>query len=201
MSATTTSLYASILPVAFGSSLNWATDTLKLALVASSYSPSTGTDALWSAISSHETSGSGYTAGGVTLSGTESGVLAYASVSAHLTNTAYSLDQVVAAGGQIFVCVTAGTTAITSPTWPTVQGQTVTDGTVVWACLGPWLVYFTSASVSWNPLSLTNTRYGVIYDSTTDQLIALIDTGSGQSLTGPWGLQPDPVSGWFFFSG
>jgi len=55
-------------------------------------------------------------------------------------NTAYSLGDVVVptAGlenGFRYECTTAGTShATTEPTWPTAEGDTVTDGTVVWTC-------------------------------------------------------------------
>lgn len=39
--------------------------------------------------------------------------------------------------GSWFQCTTPGTTGSTEPIWPTVQGDTVTDGTVVWTCMGP----------------------------------------------------------------
>ena len=102
----------------------------------------------------------------------------------------------------MYVCVGTGTTAITPATgFPTIQGQTVVDGSVTWACLGTWISYFTSATPSWNPLSVT-ARYAVIYDVTrSGTLIALIDTGSSQVLTGPFALQPDPNVGWVFLSG
>jgi len=54
--------------------------------------------------------------------------------------TAYALDDTVVptAGlenGFKYVCTTAGTShATTEPTWPTTEGATVTDGTVVWTC-------------------------------------------------------------------
>jgi hypothetical protein len=45
-----------------------SSDTYKVALLTSSYSPDVSTDALWSAISSNEvSSGNGYTTGGETL--------------------------------------------------------------------------------------------------------------------------------------
>ena len=39
--------------------------------------------------------------------------------------------------GSWFQCTTAGTTGDTEPAWPTNQGDTVTDGTAVWTCMGP----------------------------------------------------------------
>ena len=38
--------------------------------------------------------------------------------------------------GLWFQCTVAGTTGTTEPTWPTVIGNTVTDGGVTWTCVG-----------------------------------------------------------------
>lgn len=50
-------------------------------------------------------------------------------------STAYALNDYVAPvthNGRVYKCTTAGTSAATQPTWPTTNGGTVTDGTVVW---------------------------------------------------------------------
>ena len=55
-----------------------------------------------------------------------------------VANTAYSLNNRVKPtkqNGYWYVCTTAGTShATTEPTWPTLDDETVTDGTVVWTC-------------------------------------------------------------------
>lgn len=50
-----------------GSGWNWTADTIKVALLTSSYTPSQGSDHVWSDISANEVSGTGYSAGGATL--------------------------------------------------------------------------------------------------------------------------------------
>lgn len=49
--------------------INWASDTIKCALVTSSYTPNQDTHDFWDDVSANEASGSGYTAGGATLAG------------------------------------------------------------------------------------------------------------------------------------
>jgi len=54
-------------------------------------------------------------------------------------NTVYSLNSVAVpptANTFYYKVTVAGTTAATEPTWPTVVGNTVTDGTVTWTCAG-----------------------------------------------------------------
>lgn len=54
-----------------------------------------------------------------------------------VTATAYALDDQVEPtvdNTYVYRCTTAGTSGGTEPTWPTVVGSTVTDGTVVWTC-------------------------------------------------------------------
>ena len=48
----------------------WGTDTIKLALVTSAYTPDQGNDEFWSDVVAHEiAAGGGYTTGGYTLTG------------------------------------------------------------------------------------------------------------------------------------
>lgn len=67
--------YGYALAKAFGStqatgtpSFDWLSDTIKVALLNSSYSPSQDTHKFFSEVDSREVSGTGYTAGGATLS-------------------------------------------------------------------------------------------------------------------------------------
>jgi len=65
-----------------------------------------------------------------------SGVVVGWSPGARANSTAYALGQVVTPAatlnGFVYECTTAGTSAGSAPTWPTVEGTTVTDGTVTW---------------------------------------------------------------------
>lgn len=46
----------------------------------------------------------------------------------------YSVEP-TAGNNRRYVVTTAGTTAVTEPTWPTAIGSSVTDGTAVWTCI------------------------------------------------------------------
>ena len=52
-----------------GNAIDFDTDTLKLALLTSAYTPAVTTDEFWADVSANEVSGDGYTAGGETLTG------------------------------------------------------------------------------------------------------------------------------------
>lgn len=58
---------------------------------------------------------------------------------AWLTTTAYALNDyvrpVAGQGDFVYKCTTAGTSGASEPTWPTVDGQTVADGTAVWTAV------------------------------------------------------------------
>jgi hypothetical protein len=64
----TTKTYGSLIAKAFNKEVDWDSDTIKVALLSSSYTPNQDTDDYWNDVSSYEVTGTGYTAGGVTLS-------------------------------------------------------------------------------------------------------------------------------------
>lgn len=64
----TTKTYGSMITKAFNKEIDFDTDTIKVALVSSSYTPNQDSDDYWDDVSTYEISGTGYTAGGATLS-------------------------------------------------------------------------------------------------------------------------------------
>lgn len=179
-------------------------DTWKVLLVNSSYTFATSQE-FYSSVSADEVTGTGYTAGGATVTTPTVTVTAASSWSVSWgASTAYSVGQVVrpaTANGYVYECVVAGTSGSTAPTFPTVFGETVTDGTVTWVCAGESVVAISAGSASWT--SSTITAYGaILYDaqtgvSTTDPLIAYIDFGGAVSSTnGTFEVSPDPALGY-----
>jgi hypothetical protein len=63
----TTKTYGSLIAKAFNKEVDWDTDTIKVALATSSYTPNQDTHDYFDDVSSYEVSGTGYTAGGATL--------------------------------------------------------------------------------------------------------------------------------------
>ncbi len=192
--------YAQALANAFGSSsagnapnIDFLSDSLYLALMTASYTPNMTTDAFWSTLVANEhANGNGYATNGVALATKTLTVTAANSWGTQWAGTtAYTLGKVVrptAGNGYLYRCVVAGTSSGSAPTWPTVIGTTVTDGTVTWVCAGRSIIQFDADDVSWAAATLT-TRYGVIYDRTpatdaTRPLLMLVDFEATQSVTG-----------------
>jgi hypothetical protein len=63
----TTKTYGSLIAKAFNKEVDFDTDTIKVALLSSSYTPNQDTDDYFNDVSTYEVSGTGYTAGGATL--------------------------------------------------------------------------------------------------------------------------------------
>lgn len=165
-------------------------DTLKCMLLTSSYTPNLDTHKYKSDLT-NEITGTGYTAGGATLgSPTLTYTAADSWATARANTTAYVVGDIVrpsTGNGHLYMCIVAGTSAGSAPTWPTVARQTVADGTVTWAEIGGGINSFDTADAAWSSATLT-ARYAVVYDSTpatdaTRPLIGLLDFGSDVSST------------------
>lgn len=63
----TTKTYGLLITAAFNKEVDFGTDTIKVALVTSSYTPNQDTHDYWDDVSANEITGTGYTAGGATL--------------------------------------------------------------------------------------------------------------------------------------
>ena len=66
----TTKVYSALFGKVFDKEVDLLTDTLKVALVTSSYTPDQDAHDYWADVSANEASGTGYTAGGATLGST-----------------------------------------------------------------------------------------------------------------------------------
>lgn len=107
----------------------------------------------------------GYTVGGVAAAGTRTKTDANSWGTSRANSTAYTVGTVVRpATGNTFLykCVVAGTSAASPPTFPTVIGTTVVDGTVTWECVGSAIVVFTTAAPVWSTATFTAVRYSVL---------------------------------------
>jgi len=63
----TTKTFGSLITKAFNKEVDWDSDTIKVALVTSAYTPNQDTHDYWDDVVSNEATGTGYTAGGATL--------------------------------------------------------------------------------------------------------------------------------------
>jgi hypothetical protein len=162
-------------------------DTVKYALLGSSFTPNYGTLEFFNQITGQIT-GTGYTAGGATLASKTLATVEAASVSSWGATTTYQLGDIVrptVSTGRIYRAVTGGTSGSSQPTWPTILGQTVTDGSVIWEYVGDRYIRLDAASPSWGPSATFNTapRWGICYvagatPGTDDFVIAVGDFGS-----------------------
>lgn len=169
--------------------VDYLSDTIKAMLTTSAYSENLDSHETKSDVT-NEITGTGYTAGGVTLS---SKTVVYTAANswgvAAATSTAYAVGDIVrpsTGNGHLYRCIVAGTSGGSAPTWPTVSGQTVTDGTVTWAEIGRGIVVIDAADPQWSSASFT-ARKVVFYKDTgsaaTSPLLAVGDFGSDVTVT------------------
>ncbi len=202
---TTGSNFLPFLAKAMNKEIDFDSDSIKALLLTSSYTPDL-TQAYKSALT-NEASGTNYTAGGVALTSLSiTTTLANSWGTSRANSTAYTAGQVIrpaSGNGFLYQVTTAGTSGGSVPTFPTVVGQTVTDGTAVLTCVGRAITVCTSAAAVWSSSTIT-ARYVAVYDGTpgsdaTRPLICLQDFGSDQvSTAGTFQVSPDATLGWFY---
>lgn len=170
--------------------IDFLSDTIKCSLHTSTYSPNLDTHETFADVT-NEVSGTGYTAGGVTLG---SKTITYTAANSWGTtwaaSTAYSVGQVVrptTGNGRLYMCIVAGTSAGTEPTWPTTSRATVTDNTATWAEIGRGITQIDAGDPQWTGATISSIKYAVYRKDTgtasTSPLIALQDLDGPHSVT------------------
>jgi hypothetical protein len=186
---------------------DFLSDTIKYALTTSTYTPNLDTHETFADIT-NEVTGTGYTAGGVTVgSKTITYTAANSWATTWATGTAYTVGQVVrptTGNAHLYMCIVAGTShASTEPTWPTGSRATVTDNTVTWAEIGRGLTQIDFADPQWTTATISGIKYGVLYRSTgtaaTSPLIGLQDLDGPTTVTAGTFTVTIPALGFYHF--
>lgn len=209
MATGTGEFYHNAIAQAFAGNIK-TSDTLKMILLGSGYTPNLDSNVHYSDISANELStGSGYTAGGASLSSVAVNVTAAASWGdAWAASTTYAVGQIVrpsSENGYLYQNLTAGESGSSAPSFSTTFGETVSDSGCLWANVGTSITVFTSSAVSWSSATLT-AYYAAIYDSqsgssSTDPLIALVTfSGAVTSTGGTYAVDPDSNLGWAYLT-
>jgi len=154
-----------------------------------------------------ETSGTGYTAGGLAVTGLAvSDVAAGSWPTAWAASTAYAVGQIVHPAGSayLYMCAVAGTTGASQPTWVEVSSRETVDGTAVWILVHDTVTVVTHDAVTWPNASLT-AEYGVFYDSSTgvaetSPLLWWTDFGDPQTVAGTSLIYTPPAGGSLVFT-
>jgi|SRR5215510_4600107 len=186
-------LYAPYMKSAADGLTIWnASIKLTLTLHTSSYTPNYATHDFVNDLTNELGSGSGYTAGGVVLANATSTVVAANSWGqTWAATTAYLIGQIrrpTTGNGFVYKATANGTSAGSEPTWPTVIGQCVTDGTTAWVCAGREVVMLDADNLApaWAAFSAGPFRYVVLSDraqalAANQPLIGVFDFGSDQT--------------------
>lgn len=168
-------------------------NTLTVTAHTVTYVPDRVVNAFVSDLTNEVAAGLGYSTGGVSV-----GVLTKTKTAANswsvqrAATTAYAVGDVVrpvATNGFIYRATTAGTTGAGLPTYPTVLGQTVVDGTVTWECYGVGILVWTwatapswaSATFVFRSLVLSDRTTGV---AATEPLVGVSTYASDQTASG-----------------
>jgi hypothetical protein len=169
---------------------DWDSDSLKLTLHTSSYTPNLDTHDYVDDLTNELAASGGYSTAGVTLtSPTVTYTAANSWGTARANSTAYALGTILrpaSANGFLYQVTVAGTSTSAPPTFPTAVGLSVADGTATLTCVGKGIIVLDAADASWATATFTGVRYGVISDRTpgtaaTQPLLGLIDFVTDQA--------------------
>ena len=192
MATITYNLYASFVAALANKEIDWSGDDLRLTAHTSTYSPNAATHDYVDDLSNELSTGGGYTAGGVALaSATITKTAADSWAQQWAASTAYLVGHIrrpTTGNGFVYRVAVAGTSDSGEPTWPTTIGETVTDGTVTWTCVGRSVISLDAADLSpaWASFSAGPFRHLVLSDRTpgsnaTRPLIGYYSYGSDQT--------------------
>ena len=203
--AVSSNLFQSAIDYAFQGLINYPSDAIKMALLTASASPNLSTWHAYSDLTNEVANGSGYATGGVTLTAkTHVETVANSWGTSWAATNAQNVGDIVipnTPNGLLYVCVVAGTTGGSHPTWPTVVGESVADNTVTWSAFGESVTVWASAAAAWSSATFS-AAYGVIYDAQPlatpyEPLICLVNFGQTLSpVNGALTVSP-PANGWF----
>jgi hypothetical protein len=175
---------------AMNKELDWDSDSWKFTLHTSTYTPNLDTHAYVSDLTNELSTAGNYTAGGWTVTMSAPSYTAANSFGTSRANTtAYVVGDVfrpAAANGYLYMVTVAGTSAGSPPTFPTVVGNTVADGTATIANVGSGIVVLDATDITQATFTAGPFRYGVLSDRTagsdaTRPLVGLVDFGSNQT--------------------
>ncbi len=188
----TFSLYRQTQAKAWNKEIDWNSDTIVMTQHTASYVPNLDTHAYVSDLTNEVATGAGYTQGGVLLA---SRAAAYVPANAWQEQwgplVPYQVGQIVrptTGNGLLFRCITAGTSGVSQPSWPTLIGGTVVDSGATWQAIAAGAIQLTAASIQWLSY-LGSLRYLVISDrspgsASQQPLIGLCDLGTTSTGSG-----------------
>lgn len=182
--------YASAFKAAFNLETD-LDDNMAVTLHTSSYALNRFVDDYVNDLTNELATALGYTAGGINPGAiTRTLTVANSWALTRPASTAVVLGDVyrpAAANGFLYRVVVAGVTGAGLPTYPTVIGQTVTDGAATWVCYGRAVTVFQCTTApTWAAATFTGVRYAVLSDRTpgttaTQPLIAVTDFVTDQA--------------------
>jgi len=196
--AVTSGWYATAVAKAFAGEIIVGTHTIKVMATTSAHTIDQTHD--YKNDITNEITGTGYTAGGDTVTASVTVVAADSWTVSRANSTAYALgDLVRPATGNAFIyqAIAAGTSGGSIPTYPTTIGGTVVDGGVTWLCIGKRALVFDSDDPLWSPNTTLTIRQLHFYRDTgtgsTSPLIAWVNLGADVASTNDnWTYQLDP---------